>query len=286
MTHPTDDELSFKRPDFLGAASKRLTWIERFNLRVVRGSFKPGAFNAFLRLLQRTVGQWWIHHSTKRLRHVVGVERLPDLSGGDSVIVVANHRSFFDLYVITATLIRLGMRKRIVFMVRSNFFYDSLLGLLVNFVMSFLAMYPPVFRARKKMLMNPLAVEELSWLLRQGSMFAGLHPEGTRKKDGNPYTFLPAQAGVGRVIQGARVPVVPVFVNGLGNNLVQQVKGNFDGSGERIAVVFGKPIDFAGLLDEESSPKTHRAISERCMEAVGELAEEEKSLRACGFVSS
>jgi 1-acyl-sn-glycerol-3-phosphate acyltransferase len=108
----------------------------------------------------------------------------------------------------------------------------------------------------------------------------GVHPEGTRKKDDDPYTFLPAQSGVGRVVRKARVPVFPVFVNGLLNDLVTQVKGGVLGNGPPIHVVFGEPIDFGGLLDAPESPATYKKISERCMEVIGGLGQEEKALRA------
>jgi 1-acyl-sn-glycerol-3-phosphate acyltransferase len=146
--------------------------------------------------------------------------------------------------------------------------------------MSFFAMYPPLFRDRKKALMNPLALEELAFLLRRGGMFAGIHPEGTRKRDDDPYTFLPAQRGVGKVIQDSRVPVIPVFINGLVNDLSKQVTSNFDGTGQDIFVVFGAPIDFGDLLDQGKSPKVHQAISDRAMQAVAELGQEERGLRA------
>ena len=276
----------FPRPDLVFASRGRLSFVERLNLRLVRRSFREGWFSRLLPFLQRTVGQAWIHHSTKHLRHVVGLSRLPSLDDSSSIIVVCNHRSFFDLYVLTAELVRRGMKKRMIFMVRSAFFYDSLLGLCVNFLMSFLAMYPPVFRERTKQPLNPLALEELSWLLARGGMFAGLHPEGARKKDDDPYTFLPAKPGVGRIIQASGVTVVPVFINGLGNDLVKQVRGNFDRTGDPVAIVFGKPIDFGDLLQKESCLRTHRAISEKCMEAIAELSREEKSLRACGALRS
>jgi len=271
-----------QRPDLLALAERKLGFWERFNLRFLRRSFEPGPWNRCLLFLQRTIGQTWIHHSTKHLRRVHGLDRLPDLNQSQSVIVVANHRSFFDLYVVTAEVIRRGMKKRIAFMVRSKFYYESPLGLIVNFLMSFLAMYPPIFRERKKAGMNVLALDELAWMLKRGGVFAGLHPEGTRKRDNDPYTFLPAQPGVGRIIQAAKVPVIPVFINGLGNDLVAQVKGNWDGSGEPIHIVFGKAIDFGGLLEENSSPRVHRKISERCMEVIGELGQEERKLRADG----
>ncbi|HSC89128.1 MAG TPA: lysophospholipid acyltransferase family protein [Polyangiaceae bacterium] len=266
------------RPDLIEAGRKHLGWVERTIIRTVRASFEPGPWDRVLRWLQRTMGQAWIHHATKNLRRVSGP--IPELDGPGSVLVVANHRSFFDLYVITAELVRRGLTKRIVFPVRSNFFYDSFLGLLVNFWMSFLAMYPPIFRDRKKAALNLTSLDELGFLLNRGGVFAGLHPEGTRKKDDDPYTFLPAQPGLGRVIHRARVPVVPVFVNGLGNDLLAQVRGNWNGRGTPIHVVFGEPIDFSDLLDQRPSPRLFREISERCLREIGVLGEQERSLRA------
>ncbi len=275
MSSPAPPE----RPDLPGAAKKRLTLLERFHLRVIRASLEPGPWDRILRLCQRTVGQSWIHFCSKNLRRVVGLSRLPDLESPGSVLVVANHRSFFDLYIITAELIRRGMKKRILFPVRSRFFYDSPFGFLVNFAMSFLSMYPPIFRERKKLAMNLLALDELAYLLRRGGVFAGLHPEGKRKQDDDPYTFLPAQPGVGRVVHQAHVPVVPVFVNGLGNDMLRQMRDNFDRSGKPIYVVFGAPIHLDDLLRQPGSPKVYRAIAERCMEAIATLGQEEKALR-------
>ena len=272
-------ESSNPRPDLVAAGQKRLSFLERTLIALVRRTFEPGLISRALQFGQRTVGCGWIHQCTKHLRHVHGYDRLPQFELGQSYILVANHRSFFDLYVVFGDLVHRGLQHRIVFPVRSNFFYDNPLGLLVNGLMSFCAMYPPLFRDRKKALMNPLALEELAYLLRRGGMFAGIHPEGTRKRDDDPYTFLPAQRGVGKVIQDARVPVIPVFINGLINDLTKQVRSNFDRSGQDIFVVFGAPIDFGDLLDQGKSPKVHQAISDRVMQAVGELGQEERKLR-------
>jgi 1-acyl-sn-glycerol-3-phosphate acyltransferase len=116
--------------------------------------------------------------------------------------------------------------------------------------------------------------------LRQGGIFAGMHPEGTRKRDDDPYTLLPAQRGVGLVIQAARVPVIPVFINGLINDLPRQVLSNFDGTGREIVVVFGAPIDFGTLLDAPPSPRAHQAIADHTLSVILGLAEEEKQRRA------
>src|SRR5690349_13296945 len=277
---PLDPSTSLERPDLLEIGRQRLSWIERLILRFVRGTFRRGLIDQTIRALQVAIGSTWIHHCTKNLRHMHGLERLPVLELGQSYILVSNHRSFFDLYVIFGDLVRRGLKHRIVFPVRSTFFYDNPIGLFVNGVMSFFAMYPPLFRERKKLILNPTALDELSWLLRRGGMFCGIHPEGTRKKDDDPYTFLPAQRGVGRIIQGSKVPVIPVFINGLINDLPRQVESNFDGSGKDIIVVFGKPIDFQGLLDEPAGARTEQRIADRTLEVIAELGQEERRLRA------
>jgi 1-acyl-sn-glycerol-3-phosphate acyltransferase len=268
------------RPDLL-AGRARLSWLERFTIRFVRRTFEPGRIDRLVRFLQRAIGSTWIHHFTKHLRHVYGLERLPRLERSQSYILVSNHRSFFDLYVVTGHLVRLRMKHRLVFPVRADFFYTSLTGLFVNGVMSFFAMYPPVFRDRKKLSLNPASLGELAWLLRRGGYFCGLHPEGTRKKDDDPYTFLPAQRGVGRVIHEAKVPVIPVFINGLlPNDLARQVGSNFDGTGRKIVVVFGAPIDFSDLHAEPGTPNVHQAVADRTLEVIAELGAEERVRRA------
>lgn len=267
------------RPDLVETGKERLSFWERAIIRFVRGTFRRGLVDSVIRGLQHGIGSSWIHHCTKHLRHMHGIENLPVLEMRQSYILVSNHRSFFDLYVIFGDLVRRGLKHRIVFPVRSTFFYDNPVGLFVNGVMSFFAMYPPLFRERKKLILNPTSLDELSWLLKRGGMVAGIHPEGTRKKDDDPYTFLPAQRGVGRIIQGAKVPVIPVFINGLINDLPRQVESNFDGTGQDIIVVFGKPIDFGALLDEPPSAKTEQRIADLTLEVIGQLGQEEKRLR-------
>jgi 1-acyl-sn-glycerol-3-phosphate acyltransferase len=268
-----------QRPDLLAAAAGRSSLMERLQLRFIRRTFEPGVVDRSLRMCQRYVGSTWIHLFTRNLVRVHGLERLPALDPARSFICVCNHRSFFDLYVVTGELVRRGMPHRLAFPVRANFFYDSALGFFVNGIMSFFAMYPPIFRERRRASLNVVSLEELTWLLRRGGTFAGLHPEGTRKKDGDPYTFLPAQAGVGRVIHEAGVTVLPVFINGLGNDLRRQVASNFDGTGTPIVIVFGRPVDFEGLIEQRGSPRVHRAVAERALAAIFELGAEERRLR-------
>jgi len=281
MAESQPAESTLSRPDFLRAGKARLSGLERALIRFVRWTFKRGAVDWVIRYLQRVIGSTWIHHCTKHLRHVYGRERLPSLHPRQSFLLVANHRSFFDLYVVFGELVRSGLPHRIVFPVRAAFFYTSPIGLFVNGVMSFFAMYPPIFRERRQAALNVKSLDELAWMLRRGGVFAGIHPEGTRKKDDDPYTLLPAQRGVGRVIHQARVPVIPVFINGLRvNGLPRQVLSNFDRTGRRIIVVFGAPIEFDDLLAEPGSPRVHQAVADRTREAITALGREERAIRA------
>jgi 1-acyl-sn-glycerol-3-phosphate acyltransferase len=268
-----------KARDLLEIGEGLLTPVERFHIRVARRSLQPGVFDRTMRMLQRHVGANWIDASVKNLRHVHGLERVPNFGPNDSVICVANHRSFFDLYLISSYLVKRGMTQRLMFPVRSQFFYDKRLGFVVNGAVSFFAMYPPVFRERERATLNLATLDETARLLKQGGAFVGLHPEGQRNKGDDPYALLPAQSGVGRVIHDAKVMVLPVFVNGLVNDFTKQISTNLTRKGTPIIAVFGKPIDFGGMLEQPSSPRVYKRISERTLEEIAKLGEEERNYR-------
>jgi 1-acyl-sn-glycerol-3-phosphate acyltransferase len=253
--------------------------MEKAQIRLIRRSFEPGKVDETLRWLQRRIGAQWIDVCTKNLRHLHGLERLPPLDPKKSFICVSNHRSFFDLYVVTAMLVLRGMPHRLLFPVRSNFFYDKPAGFFVNGIMSFFAMYPPVFRERSRAALNLAGIDEVVWMAQRGGAFIGIHPEGTRNKGSDPYALLPAQSGVGRIIRHARVDVLPVFINGLSNDLWEQVSSNFTKTGQKVIAVFGKPVDFGGLTEMTPSPRLYKRIADRAVEAIGELAGEEREIR-------
>ncbi len=267
--------------ELLKTAQGKVSRLEYFQMRAIRRTLEPGVVDDTLRWCQRTVGQFWITLATGNLHRVHHIERLRPLAPARSFILVSNHRSFFDLYILTAALLRWGMRQRIVFPVRSNFFYDTTAGFFVNGVMSFFAMYPPLFRDTRRSVLNVLGLDELAALLRAGETLVGIHPEGRRNPGDDPYELLPAKSGVGRLIHAARgVPVVPVFTNGLlPNNLPRQIKSNFDGTGIPIHTVFGSPIDFGPQLSDPGSPRLFAKLAEHCLDAVRQLGIEEKALR-------
>lgn len=277
---PTDDDREPAYRDLLELGKSQLTAIEKAQIRFVRKTFEPGRLSDAMVTCQRIFGSQWIEICTRNIREFHGLDRLPKLAKDDSLILVSNHRSFFDMYVLAGYFVYRGMKQRLVFPVRSKFFYDSPAGLFVNGIMSWFAMYPPVFREKARAALNVATLDETIRLVRGGGMFLGVHPEGQRNT-GDPYTLLPAQRGIGKIFHDCpKAKVVPVFINGLGNDLRKQVRGNFDGKGDRIIAVFGEPIDFGDAFKKPPSPKLHRELSEYAMRHVAKLGEEERTYRA------
>jgi 1-acyl-sn-glycerol-3-phosphate acyltransferase len=228
-------------------------------------------------------GHGWVSRCIKNLLHVVGGEHVPrDPDRG--VMLCANHRSFFDQYVIMTVFVeRAPWVNRMFFPVRSNFFYEGGAGMFVNLLMGGGCMYPPIFRDPSKSELNKLAIDTVIDLLGQRGTIIGMHPEGTRGKGPDPYELLPAQPGVGQVIMKAKPIVVPIFINGLGNDIVQQIASNFLDGGRRgtpIIVQFGPPVDLGALLAGNPRPAQYKRVADRVLEEIRKLGERERELRA------
>lgn len=261
---PTAEELSVLDPT------------ERLGVRIVR-SMNRGWWKRFWTLCQRHIGSLWIYLATYNLMNVRGLEKFELTDPERPVLVVANHRSFFDMYTVSSVLFRRTRRPIVLyFPVRAKFFYDSPIGWLVNLVMGWWAMYPPFFREQKeaaKRAFDKFSVRELVRLSSRGrGHVIGFHPEGKRNLNDDPYSFLPAQPGIGKVILEARPQVVPVFIAGLSNRLPQQVLGNWTG-GEKVRIWFGEPVDLSGLFDKRDSLRTHKEIADLLMARIKELGE-------------
>ena len=141
-------------------------------------------------------------------------------------------------------------------------------------------MYPPIFAENEKRLFDKYSVRRLAQLCRSGAGHViGFHPEGTRNRSDDPYSYLRAQPGVGKLIKEAAPQVIPVFIAGLGNSLLRQVIGNWTG-GEKIRIRFGAPLDLTALLEKKDHVRTYKEISEFVMSKIAELGEEDRSMFA------
>ncbi len=224
----------------------------------------------------------WMRLVSEARMHLPGIERLAALRPDRGILFATNHRSFFDMYML-ATYVNLHtpLIERLYFPVRSEFFYERPLGVAVNVAMSFLSMYPPVFREPEKKAVTRLGLDFLAAELRRPGTVVGMHPEGTRGKGPDPYELLPPEPGFGRVVLEAQPIVIPAFIQGLGNDLWKECTGTFLRNGPPIFIVFGEPMDFRDLADRDPHRLRHQAdVGRRVMDAIAALAEKERGLRA------
>ncbi len=266
-------------PEPTAAEISVLNKTERAGFWLVR-AMNRGIAKRFWTFCQRHVGSLWIYLATNRLMNVRGIENFERTDPERPVLLAANHRSFFDMYTVSSVLFRRTKRPIVLyFPVRAKFFYDNPAGWVVNLVMGWWAMYPPFFREQNeaaKRSFDKFSLRELVRLCSSGrGHVIGFHPEGKRNLDDDPYSFLPSQPGIGKVIFEARPQVIPVFIAGLGNKLLRQVIGNWTG-GEKVRIWFGEPADLSEFYGKRDSIRTHKEIGDLLMAHIAELGERDR----------
>ncbi|QYO67491.1 lysophospholipid acyltransferase family protein [Leptolyngbya sp. 7M] len=257
-----------------------LNTTERIGFSLTR-SMNSGAWKSIWTACQRYIGSLWIYLATYNLMNVYGIENVESTDPERPLLLVANHRSFFDMYTVSSVLFRRTKRPmRLFFPVRAKFFYTNPAGWFVNFIMGWWSMYPPFFREEKqadKREFDKFSLREVIRICSEGSgHIIGFHPEGKRNLDDDVYSLLPAQPGIGKIVYSARPQVVPVFIAGLGNHLPKQVLGNWTG-GEKIRIRFGKMLDLSDHFERPDRIRTHKEIADHLMEKIKELAEEDRA---------
>ncbi len=206
----TEHNLTAPRPDKSLAVSKPeeptkaelsvLDTAERFGFCLTHRMNK-GAWKKLWTFFQRHIGSLWIYLATYNLMNVRGLENFNAADPETPLILVSNHRSFFDMYTVASVIFRRTSRPiTLYFPVRAKFFYDSPIGWFVNLVMGWWAMYPPFFREAKQADKREFDKFSLRKLIELSSVgngnVIGFHPEGKRNLNDDPYSLLPAQPGV------------------------------------------------------------------------------------------
>ena len=193
-----------------------------------------------LRSLQRESGLvstvthlacWSVIRSYLALRHrltIVGRENLP---AQPPYILVANHTSHLDALVLAAPL-PWKLRDRVYPIAAGDVFFETpMKSAFSAFFLNALPMW------RKKC--GPHALKEMrEGLLSDPSVFV-IFPEGSRSRDG---TMMPFKKGLGMLVAGTPVPVVPCYLDGCFAALPSDRKWPRPG---RIGVTIGKPLDFS-----------------------------------------
>jgi 1-acyl-sn-glycerol-3-phosphate acyltransferase len=194
------------------------------------------------------------------LQPVCRVAFRPEVHGAGNVpesgpvILAANHLSFVDSF-----LIPLMTPRRVSFLAKQEYF-DRRRWLVRSFMTGLDAIPVPRdgFRAAQDALETALRV------LKDGEAF-GIHPEGSRSRDGRLYR---GRTGVAWLALASGAPVVPVAI--LGTERVQPVGARLPRPG-KVVVRFGRPLVFSPP-PEGRQGAVRRAVTDEIMAAIGELS--------------
>ena len=163
-----------------------------------------------------------------------GLERIPR---GGPCVLMANHRCLLD----PVTLALCARDREIRFMGKKELFEKPVLGKLFRMAHGF-----PVDRGNLDM----SAVRTALSVLGEGNTL-GIFPEGTRSRTGH---MLPLLGGASMIALRARVPVVPVYIDGTYRPF------------RRIEVYVGEPLPMDDLLAGRVNKESCEALTRR-MEA-------------------
>jgi 1-acyl-sn-glycerol-3-phosphate acyltransferase len=269
----------------MGKGSAELSPMERAALAITRFANERPLPKRAQQLFLRTVSRPWVAQTIAKRTFVEREDIVLDLAPDRGVLLLSNHRTFFDMYV---TMLVLFMREcawveRVFFPVRSNFFYENPVGLFLNMAIGGGTMYPPIFRDRAKSAHNDDALDRLKRFLADPGVIVGMHPEGTRGKGPDPYQLLPAQPGVGRVALSARPIVVPMWILGMTNNILAETRKTHRRDSWRsdpTILVFGEPVDYDDLAAQKPRFALHKRAADRFRAAIIACGERERALRA------
>ena len=258
-----------------------LSPVERASFHLAH-RMNQGAAKRVMTWLQSTIGMGWIRLATYNIMRVYGLQNVEATDHARPIILASNHRSFFDMYAVSAELYRrTTWRKSLFFPVRARFFYTTPVGSLVNFIMGWFSMYPPIFMTPEKRVFDLYSFQRLATLARHGEgHIIGFHPEGTRNKSSDPYSFLPPKTGIGKLAMAVEnIQIIPVFVAGLEQkSLIKQVARNWQPDAEPIRIHFGASVDLSAFRGKRDALRTHKKIADLVMSKIAELATQDREL--------
>lgn len=211
---------------------------------------EPGLISVIARRIACAIADGYL-----KLYHrieVVGRENVPK---DTPFVVIANHESHLDVFVLAAALPR-AMRHRVFPIAAGDVFFVT--PAVSAFSAAFINALPMWRKA-----VGAHALDDLKARLRSGDCGYILFPAGARSRDGSLLKF---KAGIGMMTAGTNIPVVPCRLEGLfealppGRVLPRPVK---------MRVRIGPPMTFA---DQPDSREGWNAIATALQARVESLA--------------
>ncbi|MFO1058706.1 MAG: lysophospholipid acyltransferase family protein [Dongiaceae bacterium] len=198
--------------------------------------------------------QGWIR-SYLRLYHRLAVSGRQLLPAAPPIVLVANHSSHLDALTLSAAL-PLRWCDRVFPIAAADTFFTGLPS--AGFAVLALNALP--LQRRRA---GPAAIAELRRRLVEERAIYILFPEGTRSRDGRMAPFKP---GLGPLIAGTDVPVVPCRLEGTFAALPPHRRWPRPG---RLALTIGEPLRFAGTADDRAGWEEIAAATEAAVRGLG-----------------
>ena len=182
---------------------------------------------------------WWsLVRGYMMVWHRLEVKGRENLPKKPPFVLVANHSSHLDVLVLAAPL-SWRLRDQIFPIAAGDVFFET--PVVSAFSALFLNALP---MWRKKC--GPHALQQLRQRLLEEPCAYILFPEGTRSRDG---TLLPFKNGLGMVVAGTSVPVVPCYLQGTYAAL--QPSQRFPRP-RKIRLTVGTPLEFSQVANERA----------------------------------
>ncbi|MCV7303332.1 1-acyl-sn-glycerol-3-phosphate acyltransferase [Mycobacterium barrassiae] len=187
-----------------------------------------------------------------------GLEYIP---ASGPMILASNHLAVMDSFFLP-----LVVKRRITFLAKSEYFTGT--GIKGRFLAWFYTAVGQVPIDRTDADSAQDALNTAARILGQGKLL-GMYPEGTRSPDGRLYK---GKTGLARLALETGVPVIPVAM--IGTNVVNPPgkKGLRFG---RVAVKFGKPMDFSRFEGLAGNRFIERAVIDEVMYELMRLSGQE-----------
>lgn len=190
-----------------------------------------------------------------RIWHRLAVVGRHNLPVEPPFVICANHASHLDALALAAPL-RLALRDRVFSLAAGDVFFESAAPTafaagLINAL--------PVWRKRR----SPRALQELREKLLEMPCGYILFPEGARSRDGK---CLPFKSGIGMMVAGTTVPVIPCHLAGTFEALSALKRLPRP---RRIVIRVGEPIQFADVANDRDGWDVVRERVEHAIKSLG-----------------
>ncbi|MBU0615365.1 MAG: 1-acyl-sn-glycerol-3-phosphate acyltransferase [Nanoarchaeota archaeon] len=186
-------------------------------------------------------------------KKVIGVENLPKDNFG--FIVAANHGSYLDHFFL-GSLITPKLNRVMHFIAKKEHFDSFIQRTWHNYLQAI-----PIDREAG----GEDALKHAVEALKNGEIIA-IYPEGTRTRTGE---IQRGKTGVARLLLAAKVPVLPVGINGSFEILP---KGKWIPRLKRATVTIGKLMYFEKYYGKQNDKKVIREVTDDIMKDIARLA--------------